>query len=294
MMRLFACILALVTAFLVGCSDTAPPPDTSVTRSVTDNATGVILTTRIENDEIVLADRIWVIDLASWSSGQTPTFEPRDWEKTDWSMIDQSISIPEIRDGVYQIERRTLIEPFLPDTYIIPPCEIKVLTDTHEEPVIVQNDPIEVEVVGVLSDQDSGELNAIPETGEPPTDEDEQSHILVIVLAAIGLVSIAILFMVVRPRGAQGNRESAIDLLLRVRSDTSIPVHDAFELIGKSFGMLDEGLRNTTEFQQMIRVCDEARYSPRDEMTQRVTPQNMAKHALELLGETPDELGGCT
>lgn len=292
MMRLLVSILVLVTTFLFGCSDTASPPDKSVTRSVTDNVTGVTLTTRIEEDEIVLADRIWVIDLALWSSGQTPTFEPRDWESTDWSVIDQSISIPEVRDGVYHLERRTLIEPFLPDTYTIPPCEILVPTDTREEPVVVQNDPIEVVVLGVLPDQDSGELNAIPETGEPPTDNDEQSPTLVIVLAAIGLVSVATLLMVMRPRGSQGNRDTAIDLLHKVYSDTSIPVHEAFELVGKAFSMLDDRLRSTTEFEQMIRVCDEVRYSPSGTTTQRVTPQTMAKHALELLGDTPQESGG--
>lgn len=291
MTRTWTLILVLCCVLIGACADPSPTPDTGVTRTVSDDVSGVTLVTRIEMDEIILADRIWVVDTVSWSGEHVPAFEPRDWEETDWTLIDQTESVPELRNSKYHLERRTLIEPFLPGTYTIPSCVISVVSDEGTDSVVVQNESIEVDVLGVLSDQDSGELNAIPDTGAPPTNEQDKSPALIIVLGSIALVSISILVVILKPRGHRGKSDSALDLLHRVRSDSSMSAREGFSLIGEAFDMLDDRLRDTTEFHQMIRVCDEARYSQARGTKQRVSPQSMATHALELLGDTPHESG---
>jgi hypothetical protein len=281
-----ACLSILMMLVVLGCADRSSPTDTSITRTHTEH--GVTIETRVESNEIGLADRIWVDDRVTWSDRTAPVFEPRDWIDTEWTLIDETSSPPALQDGVYSIQRRSLIEPFLPGTYTIPAGVVRVTLDTDTEPTLIANEPIEIEVVGVLPEQDSGELNAIPDVTRPIADNKEDTIPIIIAGAALALVSLGMVIVLLRRNTQTPPVRSMLEELRSIQSDSSMSPGEGFERLGRVFDRMDSRLRSTTEFDQMIRVCDQARYSNTPNPSVRVSAQKMAGHALELLGDDSD------
>ncbi len=281
-----ACLSILMMLVVLGCADRSSPTDSSITRTHTQH--GVSIETRVASDEIGLADRIWVDDRVTWSDGHAPVFEPRDWIDTEWTLIDETSSPPEIQSGVYSMQRRSLIEPFLPGNYTIPAGVVRVLLDTETEPTLIANEPIEIEIVGVLPEQDSGELNAIPDVTRPIGDETTDKTPIIIAGAALALVSLGMVIVLLRRNTQTPPTRSVLEELRAIQSEPSISPGEGFERLGQVFDRMDSRLRSTTEFDQMIRVCDQARYSNTPNPSVRVSAQKMAGHALELLGDDPD------
>lgn len=285
MIRALTCMLIITLTPLYGCADPTPPTDTSVAQFARDDESGVSIETRINTDEIILADRIWVDDIATWTVSKQPVFEPRDWVDTQWTVIEETTSPPELRDGVYSIHRSTLIEPFLPGTYTVPASVVRVHRSPDAEPTLVSTKPIEVQVLGVLTENDSGELNAIPDLTQPMSADHDGRASFVIAGIAIVVVSLGFVIVMLRRNTNAPTPRSVFELLRDIQSDPTISTHEGFERLGRIFDRLDPRLQSTTEFDQMIRVCDQARYSKSTEPGVRVTPQKMAEHALELLGD---------
>jgi len=285
MIRALICMLIITLPPLSGCADPIPSVDTSVAQFARDDESGVTLETRIDTDEIILADRIWVNDIATWTVSKQPVFEPRDWIDTQWTVIDETTSPPELRNGAYSIHRRTLIEPFLPGTYTVPASVVRVHNSPDAEPTLISTKPIEVQVLGVLTENDSGELNEIPDITQPLSSDHDGQTSIVIAGIAIAVVTLGFVIVMLRRNTNAHSARSVLELLRDIQSDPSIPTREGFERLGRIFDRLDPRLQSTTEFDQMIRVCDQARYSNSAEPSVRVTPQKMAEHALELLGD---------
>jgi hypothetical protein len=273
---------------LCSCADTSPTTPEAITRTAVSTETGVRLETRINTEEIVLADRIWVEDIATWNNGLPPVFEPREWIDTEWTVIETITSPSTSASDTYQIQRRTLIEPFLPGSYAIPAGVLRVRVEGAAEPILVSTEPIAVQVNGVLTDDDNGELNAIPDVTTPDEEASTDNTPIVIAIISVTVLVLSAVIVSLRSTGEASASRSVLEHLREIQRDDSIGPVEGFERLGRALDRLDPRLRTTTEFQQMIHVCDQSRYGTATQATHRVTPQKMAAHALELLG---DDLG---
>jgi hypothetical protein len=283
-------MLTAVSAVLAGCADADPSTAEGVTRAVVNTEAGIELQTRVETDEIVLADRIWVEDLASWSDGLPPVFEPRDWDATEWTVIEEIGSPAMTVDGKLLIQRRTLIEPFLPGSYSIPGSVVRITAGSELDPLLMRTEPIGVQVTGVLADDDTGELNAIPDVTAPSAESPEDNTPMLIAVAVATVLVLSAVIVALRSNGQTPSSRSALELLREIQRDPSLDARDGFERLGRVFDRLDPRLRSTSEFEQMIHVCDQSRYGRSAEPSHRVTPQKMAGHALELLGDDSETI----
>jgi hypothetical protein len=290
MMRATAPLLTLLIALHlmspIGCSRApATTQGDAIERTIADPASGVELTMRVEQDAIGIADRVWVTTHWTWGDGQRVVLSTPDWLVSDWTLI-ETIEEPASRSGVrYSAHRRDLLEPFLPGVYSIPSGVLRIESDDIAEAIELTLEPIDILVEGVLPDSDLGELNPIAELALP--DEPQQTStqpLLIIGIGASGVLALVIL-LVLRRSGRVDEPVSIYEQLSHISNDPSIGDDEGFDRLGRVFDQIDPRLRQTSEFAEMIRACDRARYAP--EPDAHASPARIARHTLELLGHEP-------
>lgn len=291
---LFISGLAVLTALVSGCQRDASDQPTPVSVSAQDPHSDVRLMTEAPASEISIADRLWITDRCTWETSAPPSFEPRSWGDTDWTVI-ETINDPIVhRDGTYTLERRTHIEPFLPGNYEIPAAAVRLTLDEEaEEPKLLRTDSIEVAVLGVLPDEDRGDLNPIADATIP--DEPDQTSLpyLWIGLGSLTLVIAGGVLYAASTSKNTGMPHSIADELEAIREGKLSGTQDAYERLLRIFDKLDTRLRSTSEFAEMIRACEEARFSGSPQRGAIASPQRIAAHALDLLGhDVSDREGG--
>jgi hypothetical protein len=275
MMRIVFVILLLLP--LSACTPSSPDSDASIEQSNADNSSGTRISMSVPRSQISIAERVWIIDTCVWSDGTPRTFVERDFSKTDWALIETTTEPMRLGQSEYSIVRRSLIEPFLPGDYSIPPASVRV--DETEQ--VVSTEPISVGVLGVLTDEGAGDLNAIAEfTVAPDADQDRSRILWIGFVAGAGLIALAVY---VSLRKTTDISRSIFDELAIIRDDQEAN-SDGYDRLGRVLDRLDPRLKNTTEFAEMIRLCDQARFAPDQERRVQMPPHRVAGHALELLG----------
>jgi hypothetical protein len=276
----FLSILSLL--LLVACSGTTAPDSDGVQQTVSDPDSGVTLTSSIDADEIVIAERIWVHDRWTFPQGYSAEFIPRDWSASDWSVV-QTIEDPmRIEGDGFVVERRVQIEPFLPDDYSIPPAQLVITQTDTDTPTTITTAPIAVSVLGVLPDEDDGALNPIADARVP--NESEQGYTTLIVIAisfGVALIAAAV-FLTLRRQSHEASGNSIYKELVAIRESKDST--QAFDRLARVFERLDPRLRTTSEFREMINACDRVRFGQSPQEANSTTAARMAQHALELLG----------
>ena len=281
--RLFifpTCLLCMLLAF--GCS-ARHQSDTVIgeSQSAEDAEYGVRLTQSVDRNSIGIAERVWFSAQWSWEGDLVTTLEEPDWDETDWSVI-ESVEIPVSRtDNNYQAGKKWLIEPFLPGAYSVPSAELRFAT-FDEQSNTLRTEPIEIRVSGVLPDTDSGELNPIADlAGLDDSDSPPPLPIWMIALGGAATIACIVLYFVYR-NIRNVTVPSVFDQLKAIANmDDHESAYSELELVYES---LDERLRNTTEFREMISACQRARFSP--ETDDRLSAKRLANHTLTLLGHT--------
>lgn len=277
-----AAVLLGLMSFVCACTRTDPGTSPGVRSEASDDERGVELVTRVDSDEILLADRVWVEDTARWAGDLRPIFEAREWDAAGWTTIELVLEPPELRAGVYTLRRRTLVEPFLPGDYQIPPCVLRV-PDATTEPALLSTGSIPVRVVGVLGASDSGELSPIPELGTVPEEERASPAPLLVGIAVASVLAGLGVLTVMRIRHGEVGIPSPIEELGRIEQDDEASERESYQRLGRVLDALDPTLRATSEIERMIRVCDQARYSEEPMPGQGINPRMMAAHARRLL-----------
>lgn len=294
-MRTVLVILAtLATApALHGCAKPQGTQTQAVRTSAEHASNAVTLTTETRASEIGIAERLWVIDTTAWASIDQPVFEPREWDATEWTVIDTIESPVRLVDDRYLLERRTQIEPFLPGTYEIPPAVIRYETPDAPEPVLLAADPIAVEVQGVLPDEDEGELNAIADASIPADPDASDSRLIWgAVILVLVIISGGVLY-ILRTGTPRVSRRTLFQELNAICQSSDPDPRAGYERLSRVLDRIDPRLRSTSEFAEMIRVCDQARFSAAPDIRAHTAPQRLAAHALELLGhDAPRSEGG--
>jgi hypothetical protein len=285
-MRSVLVILAAIATApaLHGCAKPQGNESPAIRTSAEDAPNTVTLTTETRAGEIGIAERLWVIDTVSWASIGQPVFEPREWDVTEWTVIDTIEAPARLVDDRYLRERRTQIEPFLPGTYEIPAAVIRYETPDAREPVLLTADAIAVEVQGVLPDEDEGELNAIADASIP-SDPDANDARLIWggVILVLVIISGGVLY-VLRTSTPRASNRTLFQELNAISQSKDPDPRAGYERLSRVLERIDPRLRSTSEFAEMIRVCDQARFSAAPDIRVHTAPQRLAAHALELLG----------
>lgn len=293
-MRTLLVILAtLATVFtLHGCDKPQGTETEAVRTSAEDSANAVTLTTETRASEIGIAERLWVIDTCAWASIDQPVFEPREWDATEWTVIDSIESPVRFEGDRYMLERRTQIEPFLPGTYEIPPAVICYESAESPEPALLAVGPLAIEVQGVLPDEDDGELNAIADASIPADPEARDTRLIwgAIILVLV-IISGGFLY-ILRTGKPRAVRRTVFHELNAICQSSDDDPRAAYERLSRVLERIDPRLRSTSEFAEMIRVCDQARFSAAPDIRAHTAPQRLAAHALKLLGHDAPSIEG--
>ncbi|MAO20148.1 MAG: hypothetical protein CMJ35_02190 [Phycisphaerae bacterium] len=283
-------LLLLAWMPMTGCSNDHTSSDGApMTHHTEDAQSGARLSLQLASDSIGIADRMWVTARWSWPDSVSVSIAPPDWDEGDWTPI-ETIDEPVARDGDhYEASRRWLVEPFLPGEYSVPsPVMLIEAADATRELAV---DPFVVQVQGVLPDQDTGQLNPLATPALPESPNDTRP---VYWLWAVAITSlIALVVLAIARRGSHADQDETVYAQLKhIETNEQLDSGVAFELLDRAFAQLDPRLRQTSEFTEMIRACDRARFA--QDHGQRVSPTRIARHALELLGHdsTPSARGG--
>lgn len=295
-MRMLIPISMLLACCVIagGCSRGAGQSPEQIAVTAEDTQSDVRVTTRIASSEIEIADRIWVTDTSTWESSSPPAFEPRAWDETEWTVIETVTDPIAQREGLYSLERRTLLEPFLPGAYEIPPAVVRLRGgEQDDDPRLLATETIPVSVLGVLPDEDEGELNPIADAMVPDEPAGNDRVYLWLGLGALVIAIAGGLLYAFRTGTSLGPRQSIAGELQSVRDSKGADTAAEYERLARVFDRLDPRLRETSEFSEMIRVCEEARFSTSPQRGAMASPQRIAAHALELLGhDEPSKTGG--
>ncbi|MFG0245405.1 MAG: hypothetical protein ACF8MF_05050 [Phycisphaerales bacterium JB052] len=285
-------LFLLAWAPSTGCSGGDPAPHVQLlTHEAEDAQSGARLMLNLHTDSIGIADRLWVEARWSWPDTISASLAPPEWGETDWTLI-ETIDEPVSRRGDrYEVSSRWLIEPFLPGEYIVP--SPVVLTESNSTTNELSVEPFTVSVEGVLPVQDTGQLNPLATPVLPETQDEASPALWVWVVFCVAVAALTVL--IIARRGSHGEPDETVYAQLkRIENDDQLDQGQAFEILDRALTRLDPRLRQTTEFAEMIRACDRARFAR--EPQQHVSPARIARHALELLGHdtTPSLTGGAT
>ena len=281
MIRSLFCLLLFVPTLLVGgCTpDDAQTTSAPIEHSVEDAQTETRLQLRVNTESIGIADRIWLEARWVWPDETEVSITDPDWSEGDWTLI-ETVDEPAKRSGdLYEASRRWLIEPFLPGQYSIPSPVLRIGSDDDAREL--EADPFTISVEGVLPDQDAGELNPLAAPAIPEEQHQSRSPILIGAIGVVVLLAIVVLLIARRGSG-QHDQETVYTQLRRIESDAQLDQQKGFELLDRAFARLDPRLRQTSEFAEMIRACDRARFAQHHE--EKLSPARIARHALQLLG----------
>ncbi len=293
-MRTLLVILATlwVTYAMHGCAKPQSTETQTVRTSAEDSAHGILLSTEIRASEIGIAERLWVTDTCAWVSGEQPVFEPREWDTTEWTVIGTIAEPVRLDEGRYLLQRRTHIEPFLPGTYEIPPAVIRYESEDQPEPRLLAADPLRIDILGVLPDGDEGELNAIADASIPPDPNASESRMVWGGVALVlVIISGGILYMLRTGTPRNLNRTVFHELNAICQRSDADP-REGYERLARVLDRIDPRLRSTSEFAEMIRLCNQARFSATPNIRAHSSPQRLAAHALELLGHDAPSIEG--
>ena len=291
-MRSLICfiLLVMIAAVHPGCADHASADSPAVRQSASDPVSGATLTTSIETAEISLAQRLWVVDHWTFPDAYRAELTQRDWSQSDWSVVQVTEEPMQLRDGQLKVIRRVQIEPFLPGDYMIPAVTLSITGDRDQSPTTISTEPIQVTVLGVLTDDDKGALNPIADAQVPADTEQNQPGLLWAGIA-FGVALLAGGVYLLLHRSSEVTRSPSIYQELRTISDSTDQQH-GFERLARVFERLDPRLRSTSEFREMINACDRARFGQEPTPPEWATPARIARHALQLLGHDTRTMGG--
>lgn len=291
-MRSLICsiLLLMIAAICQGCGDHASTEAPAVRHSATDPESGATLTTSIETAEISIAQRIWVVDRWSFPEVYRAEFTPRDWSTSDWSVVQVDEEPMQLRDGQLEVIRRVQLEPFLPGDYTIPGATLLIKSENDQPPTTISTEPLQVTVLGVLTDDDKGALNPIADA-QVPADTEQNLPGLLWAGIAFGVALLAGGVYLLLHRTSEESRSPSIYQELRTISDSTDQQH-GFERLSRVFDRLDPRLRSTSEFREMISACDRARFGQEPTPPEWATPARIARHALQLLGHETRTMGG--
>ena len=292
-MRSLICsiLLLMIAAICPGCGDHASTEAPAVRHSATDPESGATLTTSIDTAEISLAQRIWVVDRWSFPEAYRAEFTPRDWSTSDWSVVQVTEEPMQLRDGQLEVIRRVQLEPFLPGDYSIPGATLLITSENDHPPTTISTEPLQVTVLGVLTDDDKGALNPIADAQVPADTEQNQPDLLWAGIAfGVALLAGGI-YLLLHHSGTDTRAPSVYQELRTIIDSKDQQI--GYERLARVFDRLDPRLRSTSEFREMISACDRARFGQEPAAAKLATPSRIAQHALQLLGhDTTSTIGG--
>ncbi len=282
--------MILVACVLVGCSRDVPAPSSAgIVSDVADPETGVKIRTRIETDKIGIADRLRVEVQIEWASPVSATLGEPDWDTTQWTRIDGTVRPVEVSNGGFKLVASFLLEPFLAGTYAVPAFEVFITPGSDSLTRTLLSIEIPIEVISVLDAQDAGVLEPAVGFIDPNLTSDIQSNSKYGVLGVAAVVfvfSAYIIWRLTRTTNPSTFR-SAYELFERVADGLEPTESTAYDTLYQAFIRLDPRLQQTSEVRGMIEQCEQALFSPIN--TPTTDPVTMARHTLELLGQSATE-----
>ena len=280
----------MITCLLCGCGGVEQHASLpGVETEAIDQRTGVKIRVHIGQSSITIAERVSVEVSIQWKEPVNVVLLDTDWASSQWTLIDHHQNPTKRIDDTYELKHSFLIEPFLAGTYALPEFSVQIMPEKDITPHTLESLPIELEVRSVLAATDTGELDPLSAFIEPFDLESPPQSINPLLILAIGSIivcSAAVVWKLTRVTTIT-NQRSAYDQLALVAKGRCETQAIAYDHLYQALSKLDPRLQQTSEIRVLIEQCEQARFSQADAPS--TDPQAMARHTLELLGESASD-----
>lgn len=289
----YVILSGIAAVSMSGCGQSAPLAQHAQVYQYDDPESNTTLRISADSTSISVAARLTVHIEVEWELGDKVVFEDTDWSSGGWELVDQIRSPVESISGAQPARLRlvkdVVLEPFLPGEYTIPLIQVHIQESNANERTI-QSEPIPVQVLSVLTPDDTEELS--PPSGEYVLPVPGKSDHTALLSVFIGVCLVVLIFLLRvyarRNRTSPEIQASPYDLLHEVAHSQTMDAHEGYEKVYTALTSLFAELQQTSEIRAMIEQCESARFSGQPGV--HSTPETIAKHALEILG---DNGGGC-
>jgi hypothetical protein len=255
-----------------------------------DPESGVVVRTHMDKDEIGIADRLKVQVFVEWEPPARAALVEPDFADSGWSLI-ESHQDPLVTTATGFVESSTfLLEPFLAGAYRVPAFWVEVTPDRNAKPYEFASMESSITVRSSLDAQDAGALDPAYGLAPPPSASDQRLSMSRMVIGGIvgfGIFAGLCFWWFTRGSLDRPKLESVLDQLQKVANNANQSDADAYDMLYHAITRLDERLQNTSEIRALIQSCEQARFSAGEHGA--LDPRAMARHTLELLGESESE-----
>jgi len=261
------------------------------TVSVSDPESGVNLSVRTNLNEMTIANRIRITSELSWAEDVDASFSTPIWDDFGWTLIEQLNTPVSTNEQGYFQSSTFVLEPFLPGEYAIPSIEVKIMQLDTEISTGIQSDPIKITVAGILAEDDAGELAEPDGFFDPdliPVETEDQSSLYIFIGFAGFIIVVFIIWLLRSKSKSNEATQSIYQQLKSIAQSAESNDSTTYQKLYQAIMRLDNRLLQTSEFGTLVEQCEVAIYS--QDGRSDLTPQAMAKHTLELLGSTEQEV----
>ena len=279
-------ISALIALIAAGCSQQAEVAHGGgAERVVTDPDSGVELRVHVDQSELTVSDRLRLQTTLAWPQSMEARVVEPDWDQSQWTLIERLESPVDLYGDVLSQTISYVLEPFLPGEYTTPEFKVLIGSDSDEHSLTLRSEPMTIEVAGLLSKDDQGEL-AEPEAFYDPSllpQPTKSKATMYIILVTGGVACALIAVWIYRRRGHREDQLPSIyEQLSTIAKQSDSNDIESYQRLYHTITRLDHRLLNTSELHTLVEQCESAIYSP--DGGSNLSPQAMAKHTLELLG----------
>jgi len=279
MSMLRAIVLALLVPLLAA----------GVSVKASDPQSGARLSVHAPRERIGVAERLALRVETVWAPETGVELVAPEWEDTGWSLIDLVAEPPVvIEDERVRETRIYILEPFLPGAYAVGPFKLEIIGGDGGA-LVIETDPITLDVLGALAETNGGELNPAAEAIAPDPDDERASDTAALIVVSVAVIfagSEAVVLLLTRKRAPEPVPSVSEQLTRIARGRPADPQED-YSTLERTFDRLEPRLRQTSEFRQLIATCERARFAPASSETP--APRDIARHALSLLGHDTGE-----